>query len=391
MSVTNIPLKQLDMEELRRLSHLKGPCVTIQVPDSHPGAKDVPRTAELRQLTQQAIDGLGNLNRNSGHSNRAASLAPALKAFVETIDDAGGPGFTVLVAPGLETVFATPGVRASAVAAEHFHMVPLVTSAAAVKNFYALGLSRKTIRLWRVTPLDCEEVVLPHSVPPSLDLAGAIEHPDHKIQNRATVGSPAIAHGTGKVNSMRFGTVSEYDSEAEYVHHFFGLVAKGLKDVVQSAPIFLIGTHPDILEYRRAAHGADLFEAEWHANPAHCTVAEVETQARVAAAKEVYSRAEAAMRHLPEIREKVIGDPAAVLKAAFEGRVHQLFLAENAPAKSQPEVAKATEAPLAPGEDILNAAAVETIRTGGSVFALPGETFSTGGPEGGVIAAVLRY
>ena len=100
MPATNVPLKQLDTEELRRLAHLQGPCVTIQVPDSHPGASDMPRTALLRQLTQRAIEGLRNLSRTT----RADSLAAALRAFVETIDDAGGPGFTVFVAPGLENL-----------------------------------------------------------------------------------------------------------------------------------------------------------------------------------------------------------------------------------------------------------------------------------------------
>ncbi len=384
MPAMNIPLKQLDIEEVRRLSHLQGPCVTIQVPDSHPGASDVPRMAQLRQLTQQAVDGLGNLSRTS----RAASLATALKGFIETIEDGGGPGFTVLVAPGLETIFATPGVRASAVASEHFHIVPLLAAASAVKDFYALALSRKTIRLWRVTPFDCEEIVLPHSVPASIDVAGAVDHPDHRIQNRATVGSSGSG-GAAKVNSMRFGTVSEYDSEAEYLHHFFGLVAKGLKDVVQDTPVFLIGTHPDILEYRRAAHGAHLFEAEWHANPAHCTVAEVEEQARIAAAKEVYTRAEAAVELLSETRERVIVDAPAIFKAASEGRVHQLFLAESAQAKAVPAQPGATLP--GPGGDIFNASAIETLRTGGSVFVLPGEVFPIGDRAASPIAAVLRY
>lgn len=374
------------MEELRKLAHLQGPCVTMQVPDSHPGASDVPRTTQLRQLTQRAIESLGNLSRTP----RAESLATALKAFVETIDDAGGPGFTVFVAPGLETVFATPGVQASSVASRHFNIVPLLAAAAAPKDFYALGLSRKTIRLWHVTPFDCEEVVLPHSVPASLAVAGAIDHPDHSIQNRSTIGSAATTRGSGKVNSMRFGTVSEYDSEAEYVHHFFGLVAKGLKDVVQDAPVFLIGTRPDALEYRRAAHGSELFEAEWHANPAHCTVAEVEKEARLAAAKEAYRKAEAAIQPLSEIREKITGDPAAIFQAASEGRVHQLFLAEKARIQlpSDPNGASAVSSP---GEDIFNASAVETLRTGGSIFVLPGETLPAGSPAGTAIAAVLRY
>ena len=96
-------------------------------------------------------------------------------------------------------------------------MVPLLTAAAAPKNFYALGLSRKTIRLWHVTPFDCEEVVLPHSVPASLEAAGGFDRPDHDLESRSNVGP-----GTGQMHAMRFGTLSDHDAEAEYVYHFFG-------------------------------------------------------------------------------------------------------------------------------------------------------------------------
>jgi hypothetical protein len=380
MPALNIPLKPLEMEELRRLTHIQGPCITLQVPDAHPGASDVPRTALLRQLTQQAVESLGHFSTNP----HAASLAPALKAFVETVEHAGGPGFTILVAPEFQTVFATPGVRASATVSGHFQVLPLITAAASPEEFYALGLSRNIIRLWRVTPASCEEVALPHSVPASLEAARS-SHPDHSVMNRSTVGAAGTGHAKGKMSSMSFGTVSEYDSEAEYLHHFFGAVAKGLRDVAQAAPVFLIGTRPDILEYRRAAHGANLFESEWHRNPAHCTVAEVEKEARLAAPQEVQRNAEAALRQLPEIRDKIMGSSEAILKAASEGRIRELFVAEEAAGKSGAPAHQ-------PGENPFNASAVETLRTGGKVFVLPGETLALdGAPDGCSIAATLRY
>jgi len=372
--MTETTLKHLDLEELRRLVHMQGPCVTLQVPDSHPGAAGSSRKAALRQLTQTAVEGLGNLSRTPG----AESLANALKSFVETIDLGGGPGFTVFFAPGTEAMFATPGVQANAVAAGRFHVVPLLASAAAPRNFYALGLSRNTIRLWHVTPFGCEEVVLPHSVPASLAADGAFDKPDHDLENRSSIGL-----GTGTMHAMRFGTLSDHDSEAEYLHHFFSRVAKGLRDVVQEAPVFLVGTRPDTLAYRRAARGAAILDAEWHCNPEHCSASEVETEARLAAAKESYHQAEAAILPLPEIPQKIAGAPAAIFTAASEGRVHQLFLAEAA----RMQASAAHVADLFPDEDVFNAAAVETLRTGGTVYVLPGDAL----PTGGAITAVLRY
>jgi Bacterial archaeo-eukaryotic release factor family 3 len=371
-------LKQLDLEELRRLAHIKGPCVTLRVPDSHPGAADSARRAQLRQLTQTAVNELGHLSP----AKTAESLADALRGFVETIpmggDASGGPGFTVFVAPGHEVAFATPGVQPSAVAATHFDLLPLLAAASAPKDFYALGISRKAVRLWKLTPHGCEEVALPSTVPASIEAAEGVDHPDHHLQNRSTIGSNA-----GKMNSMRFGTVSDYDSEAEHLHHFFGMVSKGLRDVVRDLPVFLVGTRPDLLAFRKASHGGMLFEDEWHENPAHCSPAQVEAKARAAAAGELYRQAETAARQLPEIRQKIENDPAAIYRAAAEGRVHNLYVADSEGMAASTAHIDGLHA----NDDVHNAAAVETLRTGGTVFSLSG----AGLPGGGVIAAVLRY
>jgi len=365
--------KQLDLEDLRSFARLAGPCVTLQVPESRPGAAEAPRRTQLRQLTHAAVEALGNFSPKA----KADNVANALKTFVETIDMGNGPGYTVFVAPGHETVLLTPRVEASATAAGHFNLLPLLAAASAPSHFYALGVSRKSIRLWHITPAGCEEVALPHTVPASIQ-AENIDQSTHNLQNRSTV-----AAGGGSVRSMRFGTVSDYDSEAEHLHHFFGTVAKGLHDVVKDSPIFLIGTQPDTLAFRRAAHGANFLEAEWHDSPAYCSAAHVEAEARAAAAAESYRKAERAILPLPEIREKIEGNPAAVYKAATEGRVHQLFVAENA----RMTASEAHASNLQANEDILNAAAVEALRTGGTVYVLPGAAL----PSGQAIAAVLRY
>ena len=66
------------------------------------------------------------------------------------------------------------------------------------------------------------------------------------------------------------------------------------------------------------------------------------------------------------------------LAAAVEGRVRCLFVAQGARVPASP--AQADHDGLYPGEDLLNAAAVETLRTSGEVFAIPGEKASSGRP-----------
>ena len=90
---------------------------------------------------------------------------------------------------------------------------------------------------------------------------------------------------------------------------------------------------------------------------------------------------ERAVKALPEIASKIEGDPEQALKAAEAGRVHQVFVAEDA------RMARANVAGIYLGEDMINAAVVEGLRTGADVFSIPGKEIAGSGP----IAAVLRY
>jgi len=71
-----------------------------------------------------------------------------------------------------------------------------------------------------------------------------------------------------------------------------------------------------------------------------------------------------------------------VLKAASEGRVAKLILAEEAEFAATREALE-SDSP----EDLLNAAAVLSIRNGGEVFTLPVEAMGAEAP----VAAILRY
>jgi hypothetical protein len=74
-------------------------------------------------------------------------------------------------------------------------------------------------------------------------------------------------------------------------------------------------------------------------------------------------------------RARTLADVPAVARAAGEGRVHRLCVCTGA------EVAGPD------GEDLINAAVVETLRTGGEVFMLPQDKMALADP----LAAILRY
>jgi release factor family 3 len=371
-------LKMLDAQELTQLARREGPCITIQLPDVHPGAAAGSRPAYLRQLTHEAAEGLRNLNR----SLQGNGLAGSLEQLGALLDDSdhGGPGITLLASPGDEVVYQTPGVASERLTiASRFHVLPLLAAALAPQEFYILGLSKKQVRLWHYSHGTCEERELPPAVPANLEAAGGYSPPDHALKNHTAAGP------SGTMRGRRFGTSSDRDSGGQHEHHFFGLIAKGLKETVDGAPVFLIGVREELAEFRRAAKQFRIFAGEWHTSPQYCSLAEVRARACDAAMSEYLRAGQHALQSLPEVREKMMGEPEGILKAAAKGRVRCLFVAQGARAPASQAQAHADG--LYPGEDLLNAATVETLRTGGEVFTIPGETLPGAVP----IAAVLRY
>jgi hypothetical protein len=374
--------KTLDAQELNQLARHTGPCITIQIPDVHPGAAAGSRPAYLRQLTQEAALALRDLHRSpQGDGVVSDGLALSLEQLGALLESHGGPGVTLLAAPGIEMVYQTPGVAPEQLTiGSRFHILPLLATALAPHEFHILGLSKKQVRLWHYSHGECKELELPPGVPANLEAAGGYHPPDHALKNHSAAGPSA-----GTMRGRRFGTSSDRDSGGEHEHHFFGLIAQGLKEALDGAPVLLIGVREELAEFRRAAKQLRIFTSEWQTSPQHCSLAEVQAHAREAAMSEYQRSGQHALQSLPEVREKLMGEPERILKAAAKGRVRCLFVAQGARAPASPAQSHADG--LYPGEDLLNAAAVETLRTGGEVFTIPGAELPGAVP----MAAVLRY
>lgn len=360
--------KFLNMEDLKALAHHKGPCVTMCVPAFQPGAGTGTRHAHLQELTQAAAGKLRALN-----PSEAGEVALALEILAGTLDDGhGGPGVTLFCAPGFTAAFENASVGSDAVTVgERFDLLPLVAAAQTPSRFFVLGISRNRIRLYHYSNGHAEELALPPTVPPSLEAAGAFDQPEHTLESRSS-GGPSV----GAMRGVRFGVSGDHDSDAEYLRHFFGLVDRGLKETLDGEPLFLAGVQEELSLYRNTAKYPHIFESECHGNVEHSSLDQVTKHAAAGAQREYRLIADRALHMLPEIRDKIAGDPAAVLKAANEGRVRQLFVAEEARHIGEGS-----------SEDLINGAVVEGLRTGADIFAYPGRELPAMGP----IVAVLRY
>lgn len=356
-------LKNLNVEGLKMLAHQAGPCATIQIPAYRPGSGDGSRLMNLRQLTHEAARQLRNLDR----PEQAEGVIAEMDSLVATLPaEHGGPGVTLFCAPGFAAAYETPGVRELVTVGDHFYLLPHLATAQAPGEFFVLGLSQKHLRLLRYEYGRCSELPLPAGVPASLEAAGGFDKTDHNVEGRAS-GGPS----SGGIRGIRFGVSADHDSEAEYLRHFFEAVDKGLKATLQGAPLFLAGVREEVNLYRKAAKYPNILAAEYHGNPEHSSLDQI---ARQAAAGVVHEYRAACGKVLAEFNEAPRKELtlAGVSKAAEEGRVRRLFVAEE----PQPEQRAA-----------VNNAVAEALRTGAEVYGSPG----SGVEAYGAIAAELRY
>jgi hypothetical protein len=361
--VINITSKLLNIDDLKLMSQHTGPCVTISIPAYQPGTGGGTRHAHLRNLTQIAAEQLGDLNR----PGVADHLQTALELLAGSLDDGhGGPGVTLFCAPGFTAAYETPGVRADAVTVgDHFDLLPLVAAARTSRRFFILGISKNRLRLFHYSDGSADELALPASVPVSFEAAGAFDEPEHTMDSHSPAG-PSV----GGLRGVRFASSGDQDSNPVYLRHFFWLADRGLKRMLNGEPLFLAGVREELSLYRKIAKYPHIFEAECYGNAEHSSLDQVAKHAAAGALREYRLAADRALQTLPETRHKVAGDAGAVLRAATEGRVRQIFVAEDGTPKAA-----------------LNAAVVEGFRTGAEVFTYPGTEL----PGFGAIAAVLRY
>jgi hypothetical protein len=359
----------LDGSAVKLLAGSRGPCITVQIPGHHPGASEGSRHALFHDFV-----------RTAGQQAPASLVKP-----LEEIADGpeflgGGPAEAIFSSPDFIARYYVAGpLDEKLVVASHFHLTPFLVSAFAPPEFFILALGRKHLRFLKHSGGDCKELELPPGVPANLEAAGAFDRPDHDLENRSAAG-PSM----GAMRGVHFGTMSDHEAAPEYLAHFFGLVDRGLKPVLAGKPLLLMGVHEQIAAYRRVAKYGAILIPEVDGNAEYLPLAEIGARAADAAVKHYYSLGEhvlAEWREMPD-RHRTLGDLHEVLEAAAGGRVHRLCVRGGTEVIG-PLVA--TEP--AEREDLINAAVVETLRTGGEVFVLPQDKMPVTNP----VAAILRY
>ena len=359
----------LDSHAMKFLAGSRGPCITIIVPAHHPGAQEGSRRALVHSLVRKA----GEEMARSRFGGRVTELLAPLEEIAEESGvDGGGAGFAIFRSPETTARYYLAGNPSEKIViGDRFYLAPFVTDAFAPHEFFVLGLSRKQLRLFRYVNGEAQEMPLPDHVPAGLAAAGEFDQPDHNLSTGSYAG-PSV----GDMRGVHAGTLSDREALPEYVHHFFMLVDRGLKSTLASKPLLLMGVQEELAAYRKAAKYAHILTSDWVGNADSFSVVEVAARAAEAVRTHCNRLAErvlAEYREMPD-RSRTLGEAPAVRKAAGEGRVHRLCV-------------RAGAEPAPHGEELNNAAIVDTLRAGGEVFMLPQDKMPANEP----LAAILRY
>jgi hypothetical protein len=287
--------------------------------------------------------------------------------------------------------FWMPDQSADAViAAKNIYIRPFLKKIEGEMVFYILALSQKDVRLLRCTEHTSEEVDVKDAITPNINDFLTTAKPDHVLDNRVTAG-PSMGAGPG----VMFGTNTEDESKGEYLHHFFKQVNDGVVGLLrgrEKLPLVLCGVDEALAVYRSVNTWDSTPEDAVRGAPNGLRGGEMHARAI-----EVLQRAkDKELENILAQHDRQAGEVAqagvdALVQFAYEGRILHLFAAEQASVLGFFDEgqfrARAHQTEHPGDEDLINAAAVQTIVHSGRVHVMPQALVPGNRP----IACIARY
>jgi hypothetical protein len=368
--------------DLKVLAGASGPCITI--------VAHIPTPFEFSTRMRNAIRAVENkLQGKRIESSRIESLLSPIHDLAGSVEREGVWSNAVIL-------FRSPEVflyfllyrRAPEVESveDRFQVGPLLSVVTREQRFHILALSRKHIRLFHSTKHRAEEISIEGRMPQNMEVWLSTRQPDHVLDNRAA-GGPSV----GSMKGVTFGTGTDREREDEYLAHFYKQVDKGVNTLLRNdtARLLLSGVEYEVPMYRRVSTFPRLFDKEVLASPDGLPDPELHKRAMDVVMQIRSEPLEKALTDFEKRRDtgRFSTDPKEVIKAAWQGRVADLFLREGAEIKGAWNEEMQEVDTDNPREDLLNAAALQTLLHGGRAFALESNDM----PVPNDVAAALRF
>jgi hypothetical protein len=365
--------------DLKALAAADGPCLTAVVPLPGP---------HIEIQVKNAIQGLQKKLAEHGTDRRTISslLEPVFDlALTAKTEGTWAHAMILFRSQGLFQYYLLHGQFKEAQAVDNrFHVRPLLRTLAHETRFHLLGLSQRHVRFWHCTQHQAKPVVT-LGFPTNLQAWLNDRRPDHVRANRSSVG-PSVGGMKGVIS----GSSTDREREDEYLRHFFKEVDKGVTAHLRSetGPLLLAGVEYEIAIYRRINSYKPTLEKVVNGSPDGMPDRTLHERAMEVVTSTFSEPLQRVMTTIPECvgTPAASTDPRTIVQAAFEGRVLDLVIAANAEYFGVwNEETYSVE--TGRREELLNAAALQTIRQGGRAFVLDERDM----PVKAAAAAVFRF
>lgn len=392
--------KYMDFEgktDLRNLAtERQGPCVSIFMPTREFGANLQAELLRLQQLLDQAVVEL--VAQGLSLAKAQEMLAPT-RSHMENSQhflQKRSAGLAIFLAPGTSLVYHLPLVVKEIVkVGEHFYLEPLFSWLSGDGKFYLLALSQNQVKFFRGTRSTLEPVALP-DVPHSWAEVQPYSEAESMRQVHSGGSSGLGSRHPAPVYTGQGSTGDEKLIKQE-IAQFLQQVDRAVNQVLagQTAPLLVAGV--DMLRglYKEITHYHYLLPDPISGNPDHVSVEALQARAwNIVAPLFQQSRQQAILLYR-QLAGTQVGRTTRTLRlallSAYEQRIDTLFVAADAQQSGTfdpaTRVIEIDEQPQVGDEDLINLAAIYTLRNHGIVYVVePGEL-----PDAAPMAAILRY
>ncbi len=389
-------MENLTLEQIKELAQQTGsPSISIFLPTHRAGQDTQQDPIRFKNLLREAE--LRLLDRGMGPRQVSALLQPAqalLNApyFWQHQRDA----LAVFIAQDDFHYYHLPfRVEELLVIAQSYYVKPVLPLFTNNGHYYILAISQNEVRLFEGTRHSVGQIDLPEGVPGSLDEALKSDNLQKHLQFHSGT-SPSTAQG-GKRAAMFHGQGPGDEDQKVRIEQFLNVVDAGLKEVFreEQAPLVLAGVDYLLPIYRQVSEYANIMPEGVTGNPDLLRPEELQEQTWPIV--EPYFR-QAMEKVIEQYHELAVTENATdrieeIVAAAFYGRVDKLILAVDTQVWGifNPDSGEVVHYQDGQSQEddlaLLDFAAMQTLRNGGIVYALPLAEMPATSPA----AALLRY
>lgn len=364
-------IKKITKEEIKKLINVESQtCVSIFMPIMKAGPEQRQNHVRFKNLIVNAMDQLSASNVPLTEAEKI--LAPAKQILKdESFWKVQSESFVAYQSNNLFTLYSLDfPVQEQVIVGKHFYikpLLPLFTDS----DFYLMALSKNQVRMFSCNSFNYKEIIL-KGIPKSLEEASQFNDPERVLQfHTNTPRTPgaraaAIFHGHG------VGIDDEKDDLLEYFRQIDRCLHQLLRD--KKVPLILAAVdyfHPLYMKMNTYPY---LLETGLHGNMEFINDRELYLKARNAIKSNLQNRTLHAVERFEALEgtNKISKNIQEIMDGAKAGKIWNLFLQAGTEwwAKVNTETGELISHDSAEGgdEEILNLAAIYTIRNRGNVI-----------------------